>query len=69
MRFGGLTSAFDTNLQLEEQPPQPSKVPSYVPHFQSLLRVVGMASQLKKLKTSFVCDSLSLPACFNYFGG
>jgi hypothetical protein len=62
--FGGLASAFDVEFQLEERPPQPSKVPSHVPHSQSLLKAVGMAFRLKKLMTPFVCDSLSILAGF-----
>jgi hypothetical protein len=60
--FSGLASAFDVDFQLEEQPPQPSKVPSYVPHSQSLSEVVRKVFHLMKLMTSFVCDSLLILA-------
>jgi hypothetical protein len=56
--------AFGADFQLEEQPPQPSKVPSYVPHSQSLLKVVERAYRLMKLMISFFYDSLTIPASF-----
>jgi hypothetical protein len=54
--------AFGADFQLEEQPPQPSKVPSHVPHSQSLSEVVEKVYHLMKLMISFVCDSLIIPA-------
>jgi hypothetical protein len=60
--LGGLASAFDVDFQLEEQPPQPSKVLSHVPHSQSLSEVVRKVVHLMKLMTSFVYDSLLIPA-------
>ena len=56
--------AFGADFQLEEQPPQPSKVPSHVPHSQSLSKVVERAYHLMKLMISFFYDSLTIPASF-----
>ena len=56
--------AFGADFQLEEQPPQPSKVPSHVPHSQSLSKVVGRAYHLMKLMISFFYDSLTILAGF-----
>jgi hypothetical protein len=57
--------AFEADFQLEEQPPQPSKVPSHVPRSQSLSKVVERVYHLMKLKISFVCDLLIAPAGFS----
>jgi hypothetical protein len=50
--------AFSADFQLEEQLPRSSKVPSYIPRSQSLLKVVKRVYHLMKLMISFVCDSL-----------
>ena len=54
--------AFGTDFQLEEQPPQPSKVLSHVPRSQSLSKVVERVYHLMKLMISFVYDSLLILA-------
>ena len=63
--FGMLALVFGANFQLEEKLPQPSKVHSHALQSQTLSKAVGMAFQLKKLMTSFVCDSLPIPAGFS----
>jgi hypothetical protein len=56
--------AFSADFQLEEQLPQPSKVPSHVPRSQSLLKVVERVYHLMKLMISFFYDSLTILAGF-----